>query len=338
MAASLSSISIQEDHHCNVWYRRIYWNGRGGPHPAGGAGAAWSTGGMTPPGVAVLDPEAGAPGGQGQGAAPGAWPTSSRSGAEADRTHGAWGIPAGLPTGRPTTSTPIPRSAQSGRIAVVHNGIIENYARAEGVSYGVQGDSTSSRRRIRRWWPSCWSYYYEGDNMLEAVGQVPAPDRGVLCPGHHLRGRAQTRLIAVRKDSPLIIGLRGRTATFMASDVTAVIKYTRDVCYHGGWGGGGAHRRQRGTVFDNAPAPAGGEGDLPSWTGMMSAAEKGGYEHFMFKEIMEQPKALRGHHLPPPAGRRKWCWTRSHLTAGGAARGWTGCTSSPAAPPTMWAW
>ena len=58
MAASLSSISIQEDHHCNVWYRRIYWNGRGGPHPAGGL-RRLEYRGYDSAGLAVLDPEQG---------------------------------------------------------------------------------------------------------------------------------------------------------------------------------------------------------------------------------------------------------------------------------------
>ena len=171
-------------------------------------------------------------------------------------------------------------------------------------------------------------YYYEGD-LLDAVGKVlhrieGAYALGIVCADE------PDRLVAVRKDSPLILGY-GANFHMLASDVTAVIQHTREVCYLED--GEVAVLTAHGAQVYNSPAPAGGEGDLPCRLGDLCRG-KGGYEHFMFKEIMEQPKALRDT-IFPACGTGKWCWTRSP-SPGRSWRGWTGCTSSPAAPPTMW--
>lgn len=89
-------------------------------------------------------------------------------------------------------------------------------------------------------------HYNECHNMLEAVGPLPAADRGVLRLRHHLCGLPQ-RPHCRPEGQPLIIGY-GQNGNFIASDVTAVIKYTRDVVYHGRWGDRCPHRRQRGRV------------------------------------------------------------------------------------------
>ena len=97
------------------------------------------------------------------------------------------------------------------------------------------------------------------------------------------------RLIAVRKDSPLILGW-GEQFNFLASDVTAVIKYTREVSYLDD--GEIAVLTADGIqVYDGYLQPVEKPVHHVDWE--VSAAEKGGYEHFMFKEIMEQPKAIR---------------------------------------------
>lgn len=89
-------------------------------------------------------------------------------------------------------------------------------------------------------------HYNECHNMLEAVGRCLRRIEGsyafgIICADY------PNALIAARKDSPLIIGY-GQNGNFIASDVTAVIKYTRDVVYHGRWGDRCPHRRQRGRV------------------------------------------------------------------------------------------
>ena len=97
------------------------------------------------------------------------------------------------------------------------------------------------------------------------------------------------KLVAVRKDSPLILGL-GQGFTMLASDVTALIRYTREVCYLDD--GEMAVLTPDGVkVYNSLVQPVEKETSHVDWE--ISAAEKGGYEHFMFKEIMEQPKAIR---------------------------------------------
>lgn len=110
--------------------------------------------------------------------------------------------------------------------------------------------------------------------------------------------------MAVRKDSPLVLGY-GEGFNLLASDVTAVIKHTREVCY---LDDGEVAVLTPGSVqvYNSLLRPVEKERSHVDWE--ISAAEKGGYEHFMFKEIMEQPKALRDTIFPRLRG-TGWCWT-----------------------------
>lgn len=106
---------------------------------------------------------------------------------------------------------------------------------------------------------------------------------GILCADY------PDQIIAVRKDSPLILGY-GDGCNFLASDVTAIIKHTRRVGYMED-GELAVLTREGIQCYDRLLEPVDKEISYVDWE--IDAAEKGGYEHFMFKEIMEQPEALR---------------------------------------------
>ena len=188
--------------------------------------------------------------------------------------------------GEPSDVNSHPQVSASGRIAVVHNGIIENYVQikefleSKGVGFVSQTDTEVVAQLLE--------YYYRG-NIMEAVTKVlhrieGAYALGIICAD------CPDQLIAARKDSPLILGY-GEGFNFLASDVTAVIKYTREVCYLED--GEIAVLTRDGIRVFNHPylQPVEKEKYHVDWE--VSAAEKGGYEHYMSKEIMEQPKAFR---------------------------------------------
>ena len=188
--------------------------------------------------------------------------------------------------GEPSDVNSHPQVSMSGRIAVVHNGIIENYVQikefleSKDVKFVSQTDTEVVAQLLE--------YYYRGD-IMEALTKVlhrieGAYALGIICAD------CPDRLIAARKDSPLILGY-GEGCHFLASDVTAVIKYTREVCYLED--GEIAVLTADGITVYNHPylQPVEKEKHHVDWE--ISAAEKGGYEHFMAKEIMEQPKAFR---------------------------------------------
>ena len=187
--------------------------------------------------------------------------------------------------GAPSDVNAHPQMSRSGRIAVVHNGIIENYAQLKDflVSQGVPFVSETDTEVVAQ----LIEHFYEGD-LLAAVGKVlhrieGAYALGIICADE------PDKLIAVRKDSPLILGL-GDGFQFMASDVTAIIKHTRDVIYMED-GEVAVLTRSGIRCYDQLLQPVEKEVSHVDWE--IDAAEKGGYEHFMFKEIMEQPEALR---------------------------------------------
>ena len=192
--------------------------------------------------------------------------------------------------GAPSDVTAHPQVSQSGKIAVVHNGIIENYGElksflmGKGVSFLSDTDTEVVAQLIE--------YFYQGD-LLKAVGQVlhriqGAYALGILCADY------PDQIIAVRKDSPLILGY-GDGCNFLASDVTAIIKHTRRVGYMED-GELAVLTREGIQCYDRLLEPVDKEISYVDWE--IDAAEKGGYEHFMFKEIMEQPQALRRAILP----------------------------------------
>ena len=187
--------------------------------------------------------------------------------------------------GEPSDVNSHPQVSQGGRFAVVHNGIIENYValreflQSEGIRFASQTDTEVVAQLLE--------YYYDGD-LLEAVVKTLSRIQGAYALGI-LCADCPDRLIAVRKDSPLILGF-GQGAHFLASDVTALIKYTREVCYLDD-GEIAELTPDHLWVYDSYLRPVEKEHHHVDWE--ISAAEKGGYEHFMAKEIMEQPEAIR---------------------------------------------
>ncbi len=190
--------------------------------------------------------------------------------------------------GAPSDVNSHPHMSRSGRIAVVHNGIIENYAElkaflmGEGVEFASETDTEVVAHLIE--------YFYKKDNgdLLSAVNRVLHRLEGAYALGI-LSADDPDQLIAVRKDSPLILGV-GQGENFLASDVTAILRYTREVIYLED--GEMALLTPQGVrCFDHLMRPI--EKALCHVDWEIDAAEKGGYEHFMFKEIMEQPDAIR---------------------------------------------
>lgn len=186
--------------------------------------------------------------------------------------------------GEPSDVNSHPHQSSKGDITVVHNGIIENYLelrewlKGEGYTFSSQTDTEVV--------PNLIDYYYEGD-LFTAV--VKATDKlegsyalGVIC------GNEPDKLIAVRKDSPLIVGI-GESETFIASDIPAVIAHTRDVYL--------LEDKEFVEITKNGVKLLNADGteikkDIYKVTWSQDAAEKGGYDSFMLKEIHEQPKAI----------------------------------------------
>ena len=186
--------------------------------------------------------------------------------------------------GAPSDVNSHPQVSRSGRIAVVHNGIIENYSAlkeflmGQGVPFTSETDTEVVAQLIE--------YFYHGD-LLQAVGRVlhrieGAYALGILCAD------TPDQLIAVRRDSPLILGV-GEGENFLASDVTAIIKHTREVIYMED-GEVAVLTREGIQCYNQFLQPVEKSISHVDWE--IDAAEKGGYEHFMFKEIMEQPEAM----------------------------------------------
>ena len=189
--------------------------------------------------------------------------------------------------GEPNDINAHPHVSENGRIALVHNGIIENYLEIKeqlqrhGVKFASDTDSEVVAQLLE-------FHYNECHNMLEAVGRVLRRIQGsyafgIICSDY------PNALIAARKDSPLILGF-GENGNFIASDVTAIIKHTRDVVYMED-GEIAVVTAENIDVFDSEMNPLEKKHSQVDWD--VSAAEKGGYAHFMFKEIMEQPEAIR---------------------------------------------
>ena len=189
--------------------------------------------------------------------------------------------------GEPNDINAHPQLSGDGKIAVVHNGIIENYVElrdfliANGYKFCSETDTEVVTQLI--------SYYYaECGDVLDAVFNVlhrieGAYALGIICAD------CPDRFVAARKDAPLLIGY-GEDCNFIASDVTAIIKYTRDISYMED--GEVAVVDINGVqVYNNMEQPIEKEHHFVDWD--VSAAEKGGYAHFMLKEIMEQPEAIR---------------------------------------------
>ena len=189
--------------------------------------------------------------------------------------------------GEPNDINSHPHLSEDGRIAVVHNGIIENYAELKNmlISTGVTFRSETDTEVVAQ---LLGFYYRRYKNIMDAVYRVldrieGAYALGILCAD------LPDRFIAARKDAPLLLGY-GDGCNFIASDVTAIIKHTRDVAYMED-GEVAVVSPEKITVYNALGAEVEKEHHTVDWD--VSDAEKGGYAHFMFKEIMEQPEAIR---------------------------------------------
>lgn len=187
--------------------------------------------------------------------------------------------------GEPSDINSHPHTDLKGDIAVVHNGIIENYVKlkawlvGKGYAFVSQTDTEIVAHLL--------NHYYQG-NMLEAISRTMARLEGsyalaILCR------EAPDTLYCVRKDSPLVVGV-GEGENYIASDVPAILGQTRDV-YYPGDKEIAVLTRQSVQFFNAFCEPV--EQPLRHVQWDIAAAEKGGYAHFMLKEIHEEPRALR---------------------------------------------
>lgn len=189
--------------------------------------------------------------------------------------------------GEPSDLNAHPHASTDGSISIVHNGIIENYAeikaklQAEGVVFKSQTDTEVVVQLLDK-------TYKEEKDLFKAVIRVLHTVQGSYAIGVVCKDYPD-RIICARKESPLIVGL-GKDENFIASDVPAILEHTRDVYYLG--------EKEIAVLYTDHVDLFNFEGEKiikePShveWD--MDAATKGGYEHFMIKEIHEQPKGLR---------------------------------------------
>ena len=187
--------------------------------------------------------------------------------------------------GAPTDNNAHPHLSEDGRFAVVHNGIIENYAalrrelEGEGYSFASETDTEVVAHLLER--------YYDGD-LKRAVMRTASRLEGSYVLGL-LCACEPGRLFCVKEAGPLILGL-GVDENYFASDVTALVGYTRNVIYLED-GEMAELTPESVTVYDRTGREIPKSVSHVVWD--IEAAEKGGYEHFMMKEIMEQPRAVK---------------------------------------------
>ncbi|MEG0856978.1 MAG: glutamine--fructose-6-phosphate transaminase (isomerizing) [Terrisporobacter sp.] len=186
--------------------------------------------------------------------------------------------------GEPSDVNAHPHFNMDRTIAVVHNGIIENYLElrseleAEGIVFLSQTDTEIAAHMV--------SKYYDG-NLLDAVYKATERFRGAYALGVVCADKAN-ELVAVRKDSPLVVGL-GEDENMVASDIPAVLKYTRKVYFLEN--GEFVHiLGDKVTVLNENKEVVKKEVSEITWD--VEAASKGGFDSFMAKEIYEQPKGV----------------------------------------------
>ncbi len=185
--------------------------------------------------------------------------------------------------GRPSDENAHPHKA--GRVAVVHNGIIENYLslkeilKSKGHVFTSETDTEIISHLIDE-------FLQEGCSFLEAVRVALDKIKGSYALGILFEGDERS-LIAAKKESPLVVGI-GEDEYFIASDVPAILPYTRNFIFMED--GEVALLSPQGVkVFDTKGNQVSKEPKRVNWNPLM--AEKGGYKHFMLKEIFEQPRA-----------------------------------------------
>ena len=187
--------------------------------------------------------------------------------------------------GAPSDVNSHPQTSEGGKFAVVHNGIIENYLYLKNhlMRRGVQFVSETDTEVVAQ----MLEYYDRGD-ILETIAKVISKVEGSYALGI-ISTEYPDRLFCVRKDSPLIIGV-GAGENFIASDIPAILSHTRDI-YRLKDNEIAVLTRDAVEFFSPDAEPVEKTIEHIEWD--IEAAEKGGYEHFMMKEICEQPKAVR---------------------------------------------
>lgn len=188
--------------------------------------------------------------------------------------------------GAPSDENAHPHTNVSGSIAVIHNGIIENYHEIkhwleedQGIVFKSETDTEVIAHLI--------DFYYEGD-LMEALQKAVRRMEGAYAIGVIAKDEPN-RLVAVRKDSPLIVGV-GEGEHFIASDIPALLKYTRKVLYIENDEYVDL-RADSVTILNALGQVQNRETQLVDWD--VDAAEKEGFEHFTLKEIHEQPKSIK---------------------------------------------
>ena len=187
--------------------------------------------------------------------------------------------------GEPTDVNALPHMSNDNKFAVVHNGIIENYAqlREELKGKGFQFKSETDTEVIVH----LMDMYYEGDlkkAVLKTISRLEgAYALGILC------SEEGGRIVAARQSAPLIVGV-GIGENYFASDVTALVAHTKNVIYMED-GEIADITPENITIYDTTGKVLEKTVTRIAWD--IAAAEKGGYEHFMLKEIMEQPHAIK---------------------------------------------
>jgi len=186
--------------------------------------------------------------------------------------------------GRPSDVNAHPHYDELEQFAVVHNGIIENYLEikeellAKGVNFRSETDTEVIAHLL--------NYLYDGD-LITTVQKAIKKMRGAYALAIIYRGEPD-KLIAVRQDSPLVIGI-GKGENFIASDIPAILEHTRDVYLLN-------NGEMAVLTKDNIELTTVDGGKIErtpyhvEWDA--ATAEKEGFDHFMLKEIYEQPKAL----------------------------------------------
>lgn len=189
--------------------------------------------------------------------------------------------------GVPSNINSHPHSNSNSTIAVVHNGIIENYIllkeelENKGYNFVSETDTETAAHLI--------DFYYKQtkdiiDAVFKAIGRIEGSYAlGIICED------TPDQLIAVRKDSPLIIGI-GKNENFIASDIPAILQYTRNIYYLDD-NEIAIIKKDSINIYNMQKQLVKKEVSTITWDA--ESAEKGGFEHFMLKEIFEQPKVIK---------------------------------------------
>jgi glucosamine--fructose-6-phosphate aminotransferase (isomerizing) len=192
--------------------------------------------------------------------------------------------------GEPSDENAHPHVSMHGNIALVHNGIIENYKslRTWLIDAGFEFRSETDTEVVVH----LLAYYYRGDlkqAMLDTISRLSGSYAlAAAC------AQEPGRIVCTRSESPLVVGY-GNGENYLASDVSALIKHTRDVCFLGEKDVAVVEPEGI-TLFDCEGKQIRKDHFHVDWD--ISAAEKGGYEHFMLKEMFEQPRALKNTIIP----------------------------------------